>query len=73
MPSQRSMLVWHKLCRTPFSRQKQKVGINKLIQMGVYSAAFPLHDGDIGTAVEQWSTREVSIDLLLSIAIDVQS
>lgn len=49
--SDRSLLVWDILLRTKFqSREwykRQKIGIEDLLLHGNYSAAFPLHDGQL--------------------------
>eukprot|EP00054_Salpingoeca_dolichothecata_P020733 m.131337 g.131337 ORF g.131337 m.131337 type:complete len:955 (-) comp23726_c0_seq2:101-2965(-) len=49
-PSQRSMLVFHTLEEKRYNPKKENnvysIGISKLLQKRVYTAAFPLHDGD---------------------------
>ena len=40
------MIVWQILMRTPYDPENpDKMGINRLLNNGVYKAAFPLHDG----------------------------
>ncbi|XP_043246594.1 anoctamin-5-like isoform X2 [Amphibalanus amphitrite] len=47
--AQRSQIVWQILMRTRYSdaqsKDRSKVGINRLLNNGAYLAAFPLHDG----------------------------
>uniref|UniRef100_A0A915JIL9 Anoctamin n=1 Tax=Romanomermis culicivorax TaxID=13658 RepID=A0A915JIL9_ROMCU len=44
--SQRSRMVWDILIRTSYdSSSSNKVGINKLINSGVFTGAYPLHSG----------------------------
>jgi hypothetical protein len=40
------MIVWEVLMRTPYDDDaKDKVGIMRLLNNGVFEAAYPLHDG----------------------------
>ena len=44
--SQRSRIVWEILCETAFGqRRRAQVGIERLIDEGVFTAAYPLHCG----------------------------
>ncbi|XP_060569747.1 anoctamin-7-like [Ruditapes philippinarum] len=44
--TQRSRIVWEILTTAAYGKRKRaEIGIERLIEEGVYSAAFPLHDG----------------------------
>ena len=46
--AQRSRMVYEILATTPFGKEKKgEVGIERLVDEGVYNAAFPLHDVSI--------------------------
>jgi hypothetical protein len=57
------MIVWEVLMRTPYDDDiKEKVGIMRLLNNGVFEAAYPLHDGRYdrkGPEDEDGSTRQV--------------
>ena len=43
--AQRSRMVYEILATTPFGKEKKgEVGIERMVEEGAYSAAFPLHD-----------------------------
>ena len=43
--AQRSRMVWEILATAPFGKEKKgEVGVERLVDEGAYSAAFPLHD-----------------------------
>ena len=43
--AQRSRMVYEILATAPFGKEKKgEVGIERLVDEGVYNAAFPLHD-----------------------------
>lgn len=43
--AQRSRMVWEILATAPFGKEKKgEVGVERLVEEGAYSAAFPLHD-----------------------------
>ena len=45
--TQRSQIVWAILNRTRYDNDApEKVGIQRLVGKNIYTAAFPLHDGD---------------------------
>ncbi|XP_059085679.1 anoctamin-7-like isoform X3 [Tigriopus californicus] len=44
--AQRSRMVWEILATAPFGKEKKgEVGVERLVDEGAFSAAFPLHDG----------------------------
>lgn len=46
--AQRSRMVYEILATTPFGKEKKgEVGIERMVEEGAYSAAFPLHDAFI--------------------------
>ena len=43
--AQRSRMLWEILATAPFGKEKKgEVGVERLVNDGAYSAAFPLHD-----------------------------
>ncbi|KAK2168869.1 hypothetical protein NP493_1213g00020 [Ridgeia piscesae] len=42
---QRSYMVYELLLRTKYADDKEKMGIDRMIKNGAYTAAYPLHDG----------------------------
>ncbi|KAI6658038.1 Anoctamin-7-like [Oopsacas minuta] len=44
--AQRSLIIYNLLMDTPYKKNDPKTGIDRLLDKGVYSAAFPLHDGN---------------------------
>lgn len=45
-PTQRGRIVWEILATTTYGKRKHaEVGIERLLEEGVYKAAYPLHDG----------------------------
>ena len=60
--AQRSLIVWQILIRTKYGDDNlDKVGIKRLLSKGVYSAAYPLHDGNLfeRNPSGELSTRQV--------------
>eukprot|EP00800_Vazella_pourtalesii_P004494 TRINITY_DN150_c0_g1_i4.p1 TRINITY_DN150_c0_g1~~TRINITY_DN150_c0_g1_i4.p1 ORF type:complete len:977 (-),score=199.69 TRINITY_DN150_c0_g1_i4:179-3109(-) len=44
--AQRSLIIYSLLMETPYKKDDPKTGIDRLLDKGAYSAAFPLHDGN---------------------------
>merc|ERR550532_2881407 len=63
--AQRSRMVYEILATAAFGKEKKgEVGIERMVEEGAYSAAFPLHDGPFehpgpGTPPSQLNTRQI--------------
>ncbi|XP_029354099.1 anoctamin-1a isoform X2 [Echeneis naucrates] len=55
----RSSIVYEVLKRTRCTRAKYSMGITSLLANGVYSSAYPLHDGDITEANAESNDRKL--------------
>ena len=65
--TQRSQIVWAILNRTRYDNDApEKVGIQRLVGKNIYTAAFPLHDGDYekqDDKPDKKNERRVSLDI----------
>ncbi|XP_061405119.1 anoctamin-1-like isoform X2 [Lethenteron reissneri] len=57
--SQRSKIVREILKRAVVTRGKHSIGLTRLLASGVYSAAYPLHDGDYDVTTGPGNDRKV--------------
>ena len=63
-PTQRGRIVWEILATTTYGKRKRaEVGVERLLEEGVYKAAYPLHDGPYEkqkhTHVEDLNERQI--------------
>ena len=63
-------MVWEILATAPFGKEKKgEVGVERLVDEGAYSAAFPLHDVSHQHLISLMSSRTPSLSSMSAVSI----